>query len=87
MLILTGLQDLMAVPENGLKLAKQRPNTWLVGLPNCGHNMVFEQPEALKKLILEFIESVVAGANASATKHSQTVVETIKEGKTIYRAQ
>jgi len=56
MLVLTGLQDLVAVPENALNLAKERPNTWLVGIPNCGHNMVFEQPEALIKLIVDYIE-------------------------------
>ncbi len=57
MLVLTGMQDIMAVPENGLKIAKERPNTWLVGIPNCGHNMVFEQPDAIKQLILSFIKS------------------------------
>jgi pimeloyl-ACP methyl ester carboxylesterase len=60
MLILTGLQDLVAVPENGLKLAKERPDTWLVGIPNCGHNMVFEQPDELTRLITDYIESVMA---------------------------
>jgi len=60
MLVLTCLQDLVAVPENGLNLAKKRPDTWLVGIPGCGHNMVFEQPEALRRLIIEYIESVVA---------------------------
>jgi pimeloyl-ACP methyl ester carboxylesterase len=50
----------VAVPENALNLAKERPNTWLVGIPSCGHNMVFEQPEALGRLISEYIESVIA---------------------------
>jgi pimeloyl-ACP methyl ester carboxylesterase len=58
MLVLTCLQDLVAVPENGLDLAKKRPNTWLAGIPSCGHNMVFEQPEALRRLIIEYIESI-----------------------------
>ena len=57
MLVLTGLQDILAVPENGLKIAKERPNTWLVGIPNCGHNMVFEQPEEINQLIRAFIRS------------------------------
>ena len=65
MLILTCLQDLVAVPENGLNLAKERPNTWLVGIPSCGHNMVFEQPETLRQLIIEYIQSVVDGQQAS----------------------
>ncbi len=63
MLVLTGLQDLVAVPENGLNLAKERPNTWLVGIPGCGHNMVFEQPEALRRLITEFIELIETKRN------------------------
>ena len=57
MLVLTGLQDVVAVPENGLKIAKERPNTWLVGIPKYGHNMVFEQPEAIKNLVVAFIHS------------------------------
>jgi pimeloyl-ACP methyl ester carboxylesterase len=60
MLILTCLQDLVAVPENGLNLAKDRPDTWLVGIPSCGHNMIFERPEALKRLIIEFVELAIA---------------------------
>ncbi len=56
MLVLTGLKDLVAVPENALNIAKKRPNTTLVGIPNCGHNMVFEQPEALISLIVDYIE-------------------------------
>lgn len=57
MLVLTGLQDIVAVPENGLKIAKERPNSWLVGIPKCGHNMVFEQPDAIKNLVVAFIQS------------------------------
>jgi len=57
---MTCLQDLVAVPENGRSRAKGRTDTWMVGIPGCGHNMVFEQPEALKRLIIEYIESVTA---------------------------
>ena len=60
MLVLTCLKDLVAVPENGLNLAKERQDTWLVGIPGCGHNMVFERPEVLKRLIIEYIESVTS---------------------------
>jgi pimeloyl-ACP methyl ester carboxylesterase len=56
MLVLTGLQDIVAVPENGLNIEKERPNSWLVGIPNCGHNMVFEQPDAITKLIVAFLD-------------------------------
>ncbi len=58
-LVLTCLQDIIAVPENGLNIAKRRPDTWLFGIPNCGHNMVFEKPEVLKKQIVKLIQSEV----------------------------
>ena len=57
MLVLTCLNDIVAVPENGLNIAKRRPDTWLVGIPNCGHNMVFEQPDVIKQLIITFMQS------------------------------
>jgi pimeloyl-ACP methyl ester carboxylesterase len=55
MLILTCLRDRIAVPENGLNLAKTRPETWLVGIPGCGHNMLYERPEDLSRLIVDYI--------------------------------
>ena len=55
MLVIVGLQDRVAVPENGLALATGRPQTWLLGIPDCGHNMVDEQPETLSREIARFI--------------------------------
>lgn len=55
MLILQGLEDKVAVPQNAINLATARPNAWLVGLPNCGHNMVFEQPEEVAEHIVTFV--------------------------------
>jgi pimeloyl-ACP methyl ester carboxylesterase len=55
MLVLTCLDDQIAVPENALSLAKSRPNTWMVGIPGCGHNMIYERPEALSRLIVDYI--------------------------------
>jgi pimeloyl-ACP methyl ester carboxylesterase len=55
MLILTCLQDRVAVPENALQLAKTRANAWVVGIPQCGHNMIYERPEDLRRLIVEFV--------------------------------
>jgi len=57
MLVLVCLKDIVAVPENGLNLAKKRPNTWLIGIPGCGHNMIFEQLDVLAKKIDLFISS------------------------------
>jgi pimeloyl-ACP methyl ester carboxylesterase len=55
MLVIVGLQDRVAIPANGLEIATRRPSTWLLGIPDCGHNMVDEQPETLSHEIAEFI--------------------------------
>jgi len=55
MLILVCLQDRVALPENGLKIAQERADTWLVGIPQCGHNMIFERPDDLRRLIVDYI--------------------------------
>lgn len=57
MLAITCLLDRVAVPANAYKIAETRPNTWLAGLPACGHNMINEQPEELRRLIVEFIQA------------------------------
>jgi pimeloyl-ACP methyl ester carboxylesterase len=57
MLAITCLQDRVAVPENAFRIARTRPNTWLAGLPACGHNMINEQPEELRRLIVGFIHA------------------------------
>ena len=55
MLVLTCLADRVAIPEGALALAKSRPHTWLVGLPECGHNMLNERPDDLVQQIFDFI--------------------------------
>ncbi|QRY64847.1 alpha/beta hydrolase (plasmid) [Ensifer sp. PDNC004] len=57
MLAITCLLDRVAVPPNAYKIAEMRPNTWLAGLPGCGHNMINEQPEELRRLIVGFIQA------------------------------
>ena len=57
MLAITCLLDRVAVPENAYQIAQTRPNTWLAGLPGCGHNMINEQPEELRRLIVDFIQA------------------------------
>lgn len=57
MLAITCLMDRVAVPENAFRIAKSRPNTWLAGLPGCGHNMINEQPEEIRRLIVDFIRA------------------------------
>lgn len=55
MLVMTCLQDIVAVPESALAVAKSRPRAWLVGMPNCGHNMLNERGHTIARLMLEFI--------------------------------
>jgi pimeloyl-ACP methyl ester carboxylesterase len=55
MLVITGLDDVMAVPQNAYNIAAKRPNTRVDGLPNCGHNMIFEVPEDLVALTVDNI--------------------------------
>jgi pimeloyl-ACP methyl ester carboxylesterase len=55
MLILSCLKDRIAVPENALNLAKSRPESWMVGIPGCGHNMIYERQEDLTRLIVDFL--------------------------------
>lgn len=55
MLVITGLDDVVAVPQNAYNIAESRRNTRLVGIPDCGHNMIFEVPEDLVALTVEHI--------------------------------
>lgn len=66
MLIITCLFDLYAPPESGLILAKKRPKTWYIGLPNCGHNMVNEKGDDITRLIVEFMLHTPSDAVAPA---------------------
>jgi pimeloyl-ACP methyl ester carboxylesterase len=55
MLVMTCLQDRVAVPESALVVAESRPKAWLVGLPGCGHNMLNEHGDDLVRLMSDFI--------------------------------
>jgi pimeloyl-ACP methyl ester carboxylesterase len=55
MLVMVGLDDVVAPPENGLRLAMSRPHTTLVGLSNCGHSMLDEQPDTIIRLLARFV--------------------------------
>jgi pimeloyl-ACP methyl ester carboxylesterase len=55
MLVITGLDDVVAVPQNAYNIAESRRNTRIVGLPDCGHNMIFEVPEDLVALTVDHI--------------------------------
>lgn len=54
-LVLQGLDDVIAPPENAWRLVARRPRTRVVGLPRCGHAMLPEQPRAIGDAVLSFL--------------------------------
>ena len=58
MLVVQGLQDKMAPPENGRALRNEfGERVTLVELPDAGHALIIEQPEAIAKAIQTFLKS------------------------------
>lgn len=56
MLIIQGLEDRLAVPENGRQLAAELGGrARLVELQDAGHALVLEQPEAIAAALLDFL--------------------------------
>jgi hypothetical protein len=62
------LEDKVAVPQNAFNVATKRPRTWLAGIPNCGHNMVFEQPDEIAEQIVAFLKRLGCSGATSTTK-------------------
>jgi pimeloyl-ACP methyl ester carboxylesterase len=58
MLVIQGLEDKIAPPENGRALRDEyRDRVTLVELPDAGHALVIEEPKAIAKAIHEFLKS------------------------------
>lgn len=57
-LVIQGVNDVIASPQNSINLVAQRPNTKLVNLDNCGHAMLPEQSRLISREILEFVASL-----------------------------
>lgn len=58
MLVIQGLEDKIAPPENGRALRDEHGDrVRLVELPNAGHALVIEEPKAIAKAITEFLKS------------------------------
>jgi pimeloyl-ACP methyl ester carboxylesterase len=53
-LAIWGEQDAINLVDNGRALAEQQPNTRLVIVPNAGHNVQQENPQAVIKAINQF---------------------------------
>lgn len=56
MLIVQGLLDRVAVPQNAFNLATTRDDTTLIGLPGIGHNMIFEDPDLVADAVVLYLK-------------------------------
>jgi pimeloyl-ACP methyl ester carboxylesterase len=59
MLVMQGLDDIIAPPANGRALRDEFPDrVKLVEIPNAGHALLFEQPERIAAEIMVFLTSL-----------------------------
>ncbi len=65
-LVIIGGSDDRTLPEHGRELARRVPGARLVELPDVGHTIPFEAPEATAEAIEKFIAEVDAEANGGA---------------------
>lgn len=56
-LVIQGLDDKIAPPQNAWNFVTRRPNARLVAFPNMGHAMLPEQPEAIANAVINFMQS------------------------------
>lgn len=55
MLVLQGLDDQVAVPENAEHLARRRRDAEVISIDRCGHAMLPEQPAAIAEHLVRFL--------------------------------
>ncbi len=55
-LIVTGMDDLIFLPENSLILANRINGSWLVRFENAGHGLFCQYPNELARIVSDFIE-------------------------------
>lgn len=58
--VLIGLGDKMTPPKGGRAIAALLPSSTVVELPDTGHSMMVENPRAVKRAILQTLQSSVA---------------------------
>jgi pimeloyl-ACP methyl ester carboxylesterase len=59
-LVVLAANDIMTPPRNGAELARLIPGARTVSLPDCGHMLVAEQPDATLDALIGFFTSVEA---------------------------
>ena len=58
MVVIQGLDDLTAVPENGLILKRENvERVKLINIEKAGHFMIYEQPTKVSEEIITFLSS------------------------------
>ncbi|HUS76759.1 MAG TPA: alpha/beta hydrolase [Methanothrix sp.] len=55
-LVVTGAEDVIAPPENAFILAKRINFSWLVQFEEAGHGLMYQYPDRLAKIVVDFIE-------------------------------
>ena len=55
-LVVTGTEDVIAPPENAFILAQRINGSWLVQFEGAGHGLMYQYPDRLAKIIMDFIE-------------------------------
>jgi pimeloyl-ACP methyl ester carboxylesterase len=54
-LVVQGLDDAIAPPQNAWNLVARRRDMRVVGLPDCGHAILPEQPRAVSEAVISFL--------------------------------
>jgi len=55
-MIVAGMKDAIIPAENSLVLAERINGSWLVRLDNAGHGLIYQYPNELAKIIIDFID-------------------------------
>jgi len=55
-LVIQGLNDKIAPPQNAFNFVTRRPNARLAAFPNMGHAMLPEQPGPLADVVINFLK-------------------------------
>lgn len=55
-LLITGVEDVLVIPQNAHYLSENIPNAQLVLIENAGHGLMFQYPDAFCEKIISFLE-------------------------------
>jgi pimeloyl-ACP methyl ester carboxylesterase len=55
LLLIAGVQDVIAPPGNSLLIAQQVPQTWVVRIRGGGHGLMYQYPDEVAGIVLTFL--------------------------------